>query len=110
MKSIGKYIIEKILISKDTNMWVDIDSFTEKDFCDAVKQYMPFEYEDILMATNGEPLYIHNRKVLSIFVDNNKLKYTYKESHGIELKDNLSFNDMNEKTIEQLYNYLKNNI
>jgi len=110
MKSINNYIIEKILINKDTHIRADIDSFTEKDFINAVKQYTSFEYEDILMATGGEPLFIHNKKVLSIFVDNNKLKYTYKENHGIELKDDLNFNDINEKTLEQLYNYLISNI
>ena len=116
MKSINKYIIEKILINKDTHIkskpdnWVSINDFDHKDFIDAIEEYGEFEYEDILMATGGEPLYINNEKVLSILIDDG-LKYSYKPTNKkYEVAQSLNINSIDDETLEQLYNYLISNI
>lgn len=117
MKSINKYIIEKILINKDTYIkskpdnWVSIDDFDSADFYDAVEEYGEFEYEDILMATGGEPLYINNKKVLSILIDDYFLKYSYKPANSnFEVERDLDIDNIDDDTLEQLYNYLISNI
>ena len=114
MKNIDNYITERLHITKNTKVnnvhpenWVSIDDFDSSDFAEAVEEYGEFEYEDILIATHGEPLYINGRKVLSI-LDDDGLKYSFKDKSGRELESALYLNQLDSDIVEKLYNYLIN--
>jgi len=94
MKVINNYILEKLKKINSKNSaklkdWIEFDNITEEDFRKAISDYGNFEYEDILSATQGEPLYIDSYKVMGISIDlyDNKLKYYYKS--GPSIKKNL---------------------
>lgn len=114
MKNINNYIQEKFVINKNTKLNKDsfkytIDDFDEDDFLNALNDYGEFEYEDILMALDGNPLYIGNSKVMSL-LDDDGLKYSYKGKNNIEVEVPLVFDRLDDETLEKLYNYLMDNI